>query len=315
MPKTGETFEAKSLVASEDRAFNSYSVETKGSKDYFVEGYIATHHKDKVNDVITKSAMRDIYNQADDLMVDLEHEAYREVIGGEAVYRNRETLIPVAKVVEKKIDSVGVWVKARINQHLGDKFERVWGSIQDGFLKAFSIAFAPPSTDDYVMNGDTRVLNRINRLLNVAITGIPVNDHARITNVVAKSMINLEESEMTDEEVKEEAAEEAPVEEAPDAAKEAQPTEEAPAEEAEAPAGEPAETKSDVLEEIRREFAEVKSLLSVSKKEDEEPETDLKSMLEELKELKAELKKPQLKAVESTPDKEVVDAELRNYII
>lgn len=277
------------LLSSENQGFRAWGVETKAGKEYFVEGYIATHDKDRFNDVITKSAMRDIFNQADELMVDFEHEAHRDLTTGE--FRDRQTLIPVAKIIDKKIDNIGVWVKAQLNHHLGEKFNIIWGSLRDGFLKAFSIAFVPAEPEDYRMEGDTRVLTRIRTLLNIALTGNPINPNATITGVVTKSMNDLfetksEEIKMADEEKPEEKPTETPPEgepegegepkKEPEGEPETKPEGEAPKEEA----TETAEVKA-LLEEIKTQNAEIKSL--ISKGEPEKKEEKEESALAELK--------------------------------
>ena len=191
------------LHAGEQEAFRHYVTELKGEEEFFVEGYISTYDLDKVNDVVTKDGMLDIYQQADTLKADLEHEAYKPDGEGYGVLGSRDALIPVAKVVDKRLDEVGVWVKAKLNPHV-EGFKKLWGSIKGGFIDAFSIAFIEPSQTDYSMRGDgARLLNNIN-LLNVALTGNPVNPHARLTNVVAKSMDKTFKEPKMEEEKKEE---------------------------------------------------------------------------------------------------------------
>lgn len=291
--------EGKNLASSEWQGFNSYIIETKAGKEYFVEGYVATYDKDSVNDVINKSAMRDIYEQCDTLKADLDHEAFLPDVDGYGRYRSHSALIPVAKAVEKKIDNVGVWVKFQLNNHL-QRFNEIWGSLQDRFLNSFSIAFSEPSKEDYIVQGKTRILNRIKSLLNVAITGNPVNKNAVITAVVAKSMIKMDEEDKTVEDDKVEPAvkeeESAPAETPVEAPSEAVESE--------------AEVKTKVLGEIRKEIAEIKALVNV-KPETEKIEkpleddalTELKAFRKELSELKAEMTKPVLKATQSIEEK------------
>lgn len=283
---TGKGF----LFSSERQGFNCYAVETKAGKEYFVEGYIATYDKDKVNDVISKSAMQDIYDQADVISADIEHEAFKPDENGYGPYHSRSSLIPVAKAVEKKLDEIGVWIKAKVNPHL-NKFGEVWGSLQDGFLKAFSIAFAQPSEEDFVLKSDgTRVLNRLKGLLNVAFTGNPVNPNATITSVVAKNMESIfkkEEFMMDDEKTTE---------------TETKPTEPVKKTETETKVPEIKVEVKEILDEIKREQAEIKSMLSVKekpaeKKDESQPITEMKAILAELREMKEQLKQPVMKAV------------------
>lgn len=308
------------LQSSEKQGFSVYAVETKGEKEYFVEGYIATYDKDLVNDVITKSAMQDIYDQADVIKFDVEHEAFKPSDEGYGRFGSRDALIPVAKVVAKKMDDTGVWVKAKLNHHIS-KFKGLWGSLQDRFVTAFSIAFAEPNPEDYIIRkaDGARLLHRIRTLLNVAFTGNPINRSAGITSVVAKSRDALfqkpeEESNMDEEkeEVIEEKPEEAPVEK-PVEAPEEELKEDVPA----------AEVKA-LIEEVKKQNAEIKSLITNVKGDKEEEEEDkkeeddvvaeLKAIRKENTEILGKLKEPVLKAEAPQPDGELAEEGFSQFI-
>jgi len=295
------------LQAGEKEGFRAYSIEIKGEKQYFVEGYISTYDKDKYDDIVTKQGMMDVHDQADTLKADLEHEAYKPDGNGYSQVGSRDALIPVAKVVEKRMDDLGVWVRAKLNPHI-DGFKKLWGSIKDGFIDAFSIAFLEPPAGDYEIRGDgARLLNKIN-LLNVALTGNPVNENCKITRVVAKSRDKTfeEENKMTDEEKVEKPTEA----EKPEAVQ----TEEAPAEEtpssetAEAPAKEEAPaTPSAELKAINDRLDAIENRLSVPKTEEKpEPKVDYKAVMARLDKIDAKLAEPVTKA-QVTTKAEAVD--------
>ena len=248
------------------------SVIVKGKKMRYVTGYISTADIDLYNDIVTPKALKSMLNQINNstIMLDYEHEAWRD----------DSSIIPVGKIVEAKIDDRGLWVKAELNPY-SPKFENMWGSIKDGFIKAFSIAFKPLKT---VMKtiGETEVrLIEELELLNVALTGCPVNQSASVTSykgmksVMLKAITDFEKEESKmekkDEEAQPEATPEAAKEETPEQPaeepkkepeKEAQPEAEAPAEEApEEPAKEEAPAEEKAKEEsIKKLTEEMKAL-------------------------------------------------------
>ena len=78
-----------------------------------------------------------------------------------------------------------------LNRH-NQRFDEVKGSIEDGFLDAFSIAYIPTKSVSEIREGkNVRLLDGL-ELLNVAFTGNPVNTEAKMTNVFAKSLEVLE---------------------------------------------------------------------------------------------------------------------------
>ena len=153
-----------------DEQFGFSIVDLKGEKNYFVEGYISTIDKDKSGEVISQSAQQDIYKQVQNetITMDLEHELWYDE-KGRVLPKPRNDRIPVAKIVDARLDGKGVWVKAVLNKNLAS-FSEIWGSIKDGFLKAFSIAFYPISKSDNVIKSLA--------IVNVTLTGSPVNPNA-----------------------------------------------------------------------------------------------------------------------------------------
>lgn len=279
------------LQSSEHTSFGSYIINLKGESEFYVEGYIATYDKDKVNDVITRKGMESIYDTVTEVKADLEHEAFVPDDKGYGVFGSRSGLIPVGKVEEKRLDNIGVWVKAKLNPHLKG-FEALWKSVKDGFVDSFSIAFSEPQSGDFMIRDDgARLLNHVN-LLNFALTGNPVNPNAAITNVIAKSM-NFKEDKMSKEEeevktIEPEVKAEEPVVEVP--------VEETPSAELKA--------INDRLEAIEDRLATA----PVEKKS--EPKVDYKAVLEKLEKIEKTLAAPVLKGEinnEIKKEKEVMD--------
>jgi len=176
---------------------NFKSEDTAKGKNYWVEGYISTHDMDLVNDIVTKSCMDSMLNQFDgrSIKLDFEHETFRgnDPISKEAA----KTRMPLGKAVEKTIDRKGISVKWQMNptwKKFDEKgnvvmsFKDVWQNIEDGYFDAFSIAYVPTRTQSIEREGKSiRMLDDVN-LLNVALTGNPINPAAKMGAVMAKSL-------------------------------------------------------------------------------------------------------------------------------
>jgi flagellar biosynthesis GTPase FlhF len=184
---TKKTMEDTSFI------FSSENIELKSEgNDFFVEGYISTSDVDLINDVVTKGCLLDMAEQMRKRAIkfDVEHESFRGKSNLER--ETNKTIIPVAKVEDFLIDKKGLRVRAKLNPH-SQRFNEVKGSIEDGFLDAFSIAYVPTNSTFEEKDGlRIRKLDKIN-LLNVAFTGNPVNTEAKMTNVFAKSLEFMEE--------------------------------------------------------------------------------------------------------------------------
>jgi len=168
--------------------FTSEPIELKSEgENFFVEGYISTSDLDLVNDIVTKSCLMDMAEQMKSRVIkfDVEHESFR---GKSNLEREiNKTIIPAAKIDDFLIDKKGLKVRALLNRH-SNRFDEVKGSIEDGFLDAFSIAYVPIKSTNVTKQGkQVRMLDKIN-LLNVAFTGNPVNTEAKMVNVFMKSL-------------------------------------------------------------------------------------------------------------------------------
>ena len=175
--------------------FSSEPIELKEEgNDFYVEGYISTSDLDLVNDIVTKGCIMDMAEQMKKrtIKLDVEHESFRGK--SETELEINKTIIPAAKVDDFLVDKKGLKVRAMLNRHT-QRFDEVKGSIKDGFLDAFSIAYVPVKSMIENRNGkEIRLLDKIN-LLNVAFTGNPVNTEARMINVFAKSLDFLKNKE------------------------------------------------------------------------------------------------------------------------
>jgi uncharacterized small protein (DUF1192 family) len=247
-------------------------VNLKGVKKYYVEGYASTIDRDLSGEVVDLSAQQDIYAQIKgrNITLDLEHQEWYDA-DGKILKKPRNELIPVAKVVDAELRENGVWIKAEINTNLS-KFSEVWGSIKDGFLKAFSIAFYPVE-----MVG--KAIKKLN-LVNITLTGSPVNPNATFNAVMKSAKAHLDTKQKEEMEVIEMTDEVKIIE--------------------------PEVKVDEVVEEVEVQQPEVVEEKEVVVEAVIEPvvnplEAEVKALREEIAKLKAELEKPVMKAkVEKT---------------
>jgi len=171
-------------------------------KDFYVTGYLSTSKLDTVNDIFTENCLKNISDQLNNkevrafspqsVKVNLEHEH---------LIKDRR-LIPRAKIIESGIDAKGVWIKTKLNKFI-DGYQELKGSIEEGFVDAFSIEFKAEDFAYETIGGKkVRVVDKVS-VGGVAYTGRPVNPDCLITDFGMKSINALEaqteESKMTDE--------------------------------------------------------------------------------------------------------------------
>ncbi len=176
----------------------TYEVKADGTLE--VVGEVSTTHPDLVNDIVSLKCLKSMQKQIQEgnLKIDLEHEAFRGKDHEEKEIN--KTKIPVGRMIEPTITETksdkgiqqGLSVKVLFNKNC-DKFESVKSNIVNKFLDAFSIAFIPTETR-LVMKGkeEFRILDDV-RLLNVALTGNPVNTAAQMKQIVVKAGAALDE--------------------------------------------------------------------------------------------------------------------------
>jgi len=261
------------------------AVDTLEGKKHYVTGYISVPEIDLYNDLVTPTALKSMLKQITEstIMLDYEHETWRD----------DSTILPAGKIVDAKIDDKGLWVKAQLNK-ASPKFSNLWESIKDGFIKAFSIAFKPIKT---VMKtiGDTQVrLIEDLTLLNVALTGNPVNQSAVMTDfgmkaVMLKAIEDFGDTEMRQECINNKLAKEETMETKDE---QIEKPSEAPVEEKPAEATEEVkeESKEETKEEVKEEVAEAPAEAKVDEKAIEKLTAELKAMADKMEVQEKELK-------------------------
>jgi len=292
--------------------------EVKGDvTEYFIEGFISTTDPDLYNDIVTETCIDDMVFQIKGrkIKLDIEHEAMRgETMFDKAV---NKTIIPIGVIVDAVKKDNGAYVKAKLN-NAHTRFDEIWQSIKNGFIDGFSIAYLPVRVMTKTKEGIFyRLLDKV-KLLNVALTGNPVNISASMVKVFTKSLEDFEDCEQLAplEIVDADAIEVKDINTSKNnvMADETKPNDDKKPED---------EEKSQTnarLKGLEEGMASMKSMMEVmsksiesltkSKSEDgedgeDEDEDEVKSMKKELKSVKAELKAlkeaPELKSVLDAP--------------
>ena len=169
--------------------FEPVQVITKGEKHYYLEGYFSTIDKDLSLETVTKSAQMDILDQVMNrtITVDAEHEVFYDDKGNPKY--KPSSAISLGKVVYAEMRTKGVWGKVELNPHI-ERFENIWKSALKGFVNAFSVAFIPLQAVKKKVNGIMEsFVERLN-LVNITITGNPMNPAAGFIPTM-KSAANL----------------------------------------------------------------------------------------------------------------------------
>lgn len=157
-------------------------VEQKSDKGHFVTGYITTDDVDLYGEVVTESAIDGMIQQlkSGNIKLDIDHSQFEH-----------KGDIPIGRIVEvKKIREDGktkIWVKCKLNSN-HSKFNEVWKSIGDKMLDSFSIAYNILKKSADIVNDRTVTLLEQLDLINVAITGNPVNRGASMTSSFKKAI-------------------------------------------------------------------------------------------------------------------------------
>lgn len=292
-----------------------YEIEEKGQKEFYIEGYISTKALDLLNDIVTDECMEDMVMQikSGSIKLDIEH----ETIHGENL-----DIIPAGRIIDAKKDNRGVWVKAILNKACG-RFKEIWGSVKSGMLDAFSIAFKPIQAITKSIQGKmVRLLHKVT-LVNVGLTGNPVNPEAKMTDVFVKALRELPEAEIksdssnktldggkADDKMAEEEqvvpdVETVETEASPETEAETQvEAETAPAETAEVKSEKSDESEDEEEDEEDKDEAEIeKKSLEIKALADKnsELEAEVKSLKEENLKLKKELETPEMKSISDMP--------------
>lgn len=179
-----------------------FEIEEKGVKRFFIKGDFSTTDKDLVNDICTENCLKSMVKQIKDgrIKLDFEHESFRGKT--ELDKEIAKTRLPVAKAIDAKVSGEAAEATWELNpdyKKFDDKGEVTMNSkdvisnIKNEMLDAFSIAYIPTKSKEVERDGETvRLLDDV-RLLNVALTGNPINTSAQIHKVFMKSLDAMEQ--------------------------------------------------------------------------------------------------------------------------
>ena len=286
--------------------FNYSVVTLKGEKKHYIEGYISTIDADSYNEVVTLKGQQEILEQIQNKVItmDVEHEEWYDE-NNQMLDKPRNEKIPVAKIVGAELKSRGVWVKAEINAH-GDRFKNIWGSIKDGFLHSFSVAFYPIRAVTKAIDGIERTFIDALELINVTLTGSPVNTNATFKPVMKAALksegITMSEETKTEQPAQEEVKAEEPVQEEKTVTEEVKPAVDEITKKLEEQNATLVKEKADLEQQLAdQKTAAEKATQEATQaneavKEAEGPLANIKSLLSNQEQLKA-----QIKALQNAP--------------
>ncbi|MBA4495105.1 HK97 family phage prohead protease [Paenactinomyces guangxiensis] len=140
----------------------------------YVEGYASTFTEDLDGETVAPGAFDDTMSEY----------AKNPVILAD--HRN-EIRSVVGKVVDAKIDNVGLWVKVQLSNAQDEFTKMVREKVQEGLLRAFSIGG--------VFEYDYPIIKRV-KLLEISIVGIPANPNALFSLSKAWKGLDIEERKM-----------------------------------------------------------------------------------------------------------------------
>ena len=302
--------------------FNVEVVEIKGQQRVFLEGIISSTHIDLVGDLVTKNCLESMKTQIieKNLKLDLEHESFRG--DSEEETELNKTKIPVGRMFDADVKAIeknhfGLFVKSELNP-FNERFDNLKGNVEGGFLDAYSIAFIPSKTITKFIEGkEIRLLDDVT-LLNVALTGNPINTHALNKEIFMKSIKSLDDykkerksnpeiskqlevkshthesdTKLNLKEVKKMSKEDN---------KETSENEQVTTETESKPESEP-EVESKKKKDPKKEDDEEEDKKKVSKKDEIEEKSEIQKLKEEISEIKSILNKPLLKSKIGQQDK------------
>lgn len=153
-----------------------------------LSGYASTKEIDSYNEIVEPNAFKDTMAEFMEFPI---------ILFGHAWFDK-----PIGKVVEHKIDDVGLWVEIELSDTA--EARDVKGLVDHGILKAFSIGFRPLSVEqpDDEDSGDPVIIKKL-RLYEISIVSVPANraavfDQAKQLGLSIKSL-NIKETEIEKE--------------------------------------------------------------------------------------------------------------------
>ena len=142
----GNVFQKSTLPTTEDKI-----------ESIFIEGYANTVDKDRAGDVVPAYVWE---------------QGIQEFLKNPIILAYHDQTEPVGEMIEYRVDSKGLWIKARISAAAEDTFNL----IRDNVLKAFSVKFIIKDAD-YNSTADIFVIKEL-ELLEISVVSIPMNQNS-----------------------------------------------------------------------------------------------------------------------------------------
>lgn len=143
--------------------FEQQNFKVASSEDRIIEGYFTTTTVDRGGDVSLPTAFtKTLETYMENPVVTFMHDI-KKIVG---------------KVIEYKMDDLGVWVKIQIAKGVKFVDEEMWPLIEQGMLKGFSYGYK--TTDEEKGQKDGRTVNFLKEveLFEVAVVSVPMNSSA-----------------------------------------------------------------------------------------------------------------------------------------
>ena len=157
------------------------------SKDYFVEGYIATTDPQQDGYQFTPELFNDIVRDLEEsdvsLKGDIGHINARLEKGEKVDTSDIPTQSRLLKLADHKIDERGLWAKFKLDRTV-DNFEKVWYRLQNGFYDSFSAEVRPKTGSTKIeRSSNGQLIKKLygGRLEGVTLTRKPVDRKAAVT--------------------------------------------------------------------------------------------------------------------------------------
>lgn len=143
------------------------NVDSNGVESIYIEGYANTVDTDRVGDVIPMSTWKD-------------PDAMKNYLKNPIVLAFHNHSKPIGVMEEYKVDSKGLWIRAKISKIEED----VFNAIKEGILKTFSVGFRLKDLD-YDEENDRWILTKL-ELHEISVVSVPCNQDSVFS--LAKSL-------------------------------------------------------------------------------------------------------------------------------
>lgn len=121
----------------------------------YIEGYASTNDVDRAGDVVSASVWE---------------QGLVNYLNNPIILANHDYDDPIGRMVEHKIDSKGLWIKARISAAA-----EIYGLVKDGVVTAFSIGFRIVDAE-YNSAAEIFVIKKI-ELMEISVVSVPCNQN------------------------------------------------------------------------------------------------------------------------------------------